>query len=671
MTWRLWKVGIYSLKTGELHPLTFHTTGLSIISGESATGKSALMDIVDYCMLTEHCPIAQGVIRQTVGHVGVVLLRGSDPETAPRMVVVRSLPKGNYATSSEVYIADDPGADLPSRAPRKEEMRWNLDTAKEPLSEFTGIEAAAVVTNYTASAPAAKRGASIRHAAPFLFQPQDVIASRTVFLPGLEDGYRRQAIIDAAPFFLGVINKQFLAARQELHELQSAHRIESRRVDEMRRLKDRGLEHARSLRRAAIELGLLNEGRQPESPNELLELLAGLRELRLETIEGVTVPPDLVQLQSREAEFRRDLAERRSQLAELDRFEAASNANEETVGRQIQRLELVELLPPLRPATCPLCLRPGLDAAPLEAAVRSGITALSTVRAPPKRLRSRLQRKRDELRREIDRLSTDVTELRARIAQHVEELDRNRRFVDQVRERERLIGRIDEYLRATQGVAEPEFDKLRVLEERIHALEAECGDHVLLARLDEAQREVAERMTDLTMRLDVEFPGRKVRINFDQLILELAPERADAKRWVKLTEIGSGANWLSYHIVGIVALHERFIKEKTPVPSLIMLDQPSQVWFPAKVAKLQRARVPTVEKDIRSLSRLYDLLYRVSLGEKSPQIIVVDHAQIDNSQAFRDGLVDEWRNGKGLVPKEWKLEAGIVDPPDDDEIPSA
>jgi hypothetical protein len=671
MSWRLWKIGIYSSKNGELQPLTFHLSGLSIISGESATGKSALMDIVDYCMMTEHCPIAQGVIRKTVSHVGVVLVRGTDPDKSLRLAIVRSLPRGQNATSSEVYLADGPNADLPSRAPRREEMRWNVDTAKEVLSDFTGVEAVPIVTNYTSSAPGARRGASIRHAAPYLFQPQDVIASRTIFLPGLEDGYRRQAIIDTAPYFLGVIDKEFLALRQELHDLQNAHRIEARRVEEMRRLKDRGFEHGRNLRGVAISLGLLPEQPEPGSPRELVEMLATLRNLQFEMIAGVAEPPALLQLQSKEAELRRDLAEKRTQLAELDRFEAASKANEETVSRQVQRLELVELLPPLRPATCPLCLRPGLDGTPIESAVREGIAALNAVRSPPKRLRSRMTKRREDLRQEIDRLSVDVTEFRERIAHQVEELDRNRRFVDQARERERVIGRIDEYVRSIEGMTEPEFDKLRVLEERIHTLESQIGDAALEARMTAVAREIEERMTGLTNRLDVEFPGRKVRINFDQLSLELAPERPDAKTWVKLTEVGSGANWLSYHLVGVIALHERFLQSRTPVPSFLMLDQPSQVWFPAKVAKIQRARVPRVEKDIRSLSRLYELLYSVSLGANSPQIIVVDHAHLENSQAFRDGLIDEWRNGKGLVPKQWKLDAGIVDPPEDDNVEAA
>ena len=36
--------------------------GLNIISGNSKTGKSAIMDIIDWCLCSEQCTIPRGVI---------------------------------------------------------------------------------------------------------------------------------------------------------------------------------------------------------------------------------------------------------------------------------------------------------------------------------------------------------------------------------------------------------------------------------------------------------------------------------------------------------------------------------------------------------------------------------------------------------------------------------
>lgn len=52
-----------------------------------------------------------------------------------------------------------------------------------------------------------------------------------------------------------------------------------------------------------------------------------------------------------------------------------------------------------------------------------------------------------------------------------------------------------------------------------------------------------------------------------------------------LWEIGSGANWLAYHVATSIALHEMFSEMRhSPVPTFVVYDQPSQAYF------LNRAR---------------------------------------------------------------------------------
>jgi len=52
-----------------------------------------------------------------------------------------------------------------------------------------------------------------------------------------------------------------------------------------------------------------------------------------------------------------------------------------------------------------------------------------------------------------------------------------------------------------------------------------------------------------------------------------------------LWEIGSGANWLAYHVALSLALQGYFLRlPHHPVPGLLIYDQPSQVYFPARRA---------------------------------------------------------------------------------------
>jgi hypothetical protein len=53
-----------------------------------------------------------------------------------------------------------------------------------------------------------------------------------------------------------------------------------------------------------------------------------------------------------------------------------------------------------------------------------------------------------------------------------------------------------------------------------------------------------------------------------------------------LWEIGSGSNWVSYHVAVTLGLQEYFLRLKDcPVPNFLIYDQPSQVYFPRRLAE--------------------------------------------------------------------------------------
>jgi DNA repair ATPase RecN len=64
MSFLIKSIIIYS-HTGEQRTLDFNTTGLNIITGKSKTGKSAIIDIVDYCLYRGSFNVAEGVIRNS------------------------------------------------------------------------------------------------------------------------------------------------------------------------------------------------------------------------------------------------------------------------------------------------------------------------------------------------------------------------------------------------------------------------------------------------------------------------------------------------------------------------------------------------------------------------------------------------------------------------------
>jgi hypothetical protein len=77
--------------------------------------------------------------------------------------------------------------------------------------------------------------------------------------------------------------------------------------------------------------------------------------------------------------------------------------------------------------------------------------------------------------------------------------------------------------------------------------------------------------------LDAEWPNAPIEILPDDLTIRVI----HADRSDYLWEIGSGANWLAYHVAVTLALQRFFLEQpQHPVPGLLIYDQPSQVYFP-------------------------------------------------------------------------------------------
>jgi hypothetical protein len=137
--------------------------------------------------------------------------------------------------------------------------------------------------------------------------------------------------------------------------------------------------------------------------------------------------------------------------------------------------------------------------------------------------------------------------------------------------------------------------------------------------------------------------------------------------------MGSGANWLSCHLVLFLALQRYFceVGENCAIPSILFFDQPSQVYFPTildggaefspdKLARKDesRARSRAVDEDVAAVTNLFDQLVKFCLETKeatgiTPQIIVTDHAdklRLRGDVSFESLVKERWRQeGEGFI----------------------
>lgn len=85
---------------GKRRSLPLRPGAVNIITGASKTGKSALIDIVDYCLGSSSCHIPEGPIRRAVEWYGlrIQLQEG-------QAFVARRAPEPRADSSTEAYIA--------------------------------------------------------------------------------------------------------------------------------------------------------------------------------------------------------------------------------------------------------------------------------------------------------------------------------------------------------------------------------------------------------------------------------------------------------------------------------------------------------------------------------------------------------------------------------------
>jgi len=253
-----------------------------------------------------------------------------------------------------------------------------------------------------------------------------------------------------------------------------------------------------------------------------------------------------------------------------------------------------------------------------------------------------LEAKRTTLEDELGVVQGDIT---TRIADN----ERLRIEQDQFTEQARVAGRIGYYLENARTLSDGEGLRTQVARVRAEVIELEAAldQEAMEERLTTALGLVGRDITEYAGRLQLEHGENSLRL--DRKNLTVVADTINGPLF--LYQIGSGENWVGYHVAAHLALHKLFRTLSRPVPAFLMLDQPSQAHYPMEkdLGEISGAE----DEDQIAVARLYQLLldYSVELAPKM-QIIVADHVDLLQDW-FRAATVERWRDGIKLVPISW------------------
>lgn len=647
---QLCAIAIYSHR-GERRVVRFDLGKLNIVTGSSKSGKSSLFDIVDYCWGRDECTVSEGALRKSVSWFAV--LWDNDGEG---ILIARKNPGPSVVSSDEIYYERNVD-ELPENP-----FHFTKNTTSEGLrlilSKILGIS-----ENIQLADPGTGRIPTVASASQAIFfsiQAQDEIANRRLLFHRQGEQFIPPAIKDTLPYFLGAMEEDYYL-KQRRHD---AARARLRRLErdfaELKSLTQTSADTAQRLLLDAKRVGLADSGLFAENPTELRGFLAAAAAPRERTYSQPDGPSsDLGDLEQRRRDLRAQLQEIRDELGHFQRIEKDADDFEHEAREQQARLASIGLVKGHtdRSSTCPLCESQLPVAVPQVAEIELSLASLGSQLQSVRRESPRLQKHIAQLEVRRSQIDEALKAVQKDIGTRIADNERLRVEQDVFTEQAHVAGKISYYLENVQLVSDDDGLKLQIARARAEVAElAQALDPETIAeKIATALSLIGRDLTHYARELRLEHSGHPLRLDRKNLTVvadtDLGP--------LSLPQMGSGENWVGYHVAAHLAIHKLFRTRGRPIPATLMLDQPSQAHYPPDrdLGAISGAE----DEDQEAVARLYLLLkeYCENLDGRM-QIIVADHVELLNDW-FRAATVERWRDGIKFVPGDWITEADSLD----------
>lgn len=641
------------------------TSGVNIITGRSSTGKSALIEIFDYCFGSSEFTVPEGVITEcaeiyfVVMQVGETLLvlarRKADTHTAfikeeRDLSVIEK--KDHFAA---VYFRDEYFVGLG-------EFKKTLRRYFGSNIQITDIDESQEARLYRGNRK--KPTPSIRSFTSFMLQHQNLVANKHAIFYRFDEKEKRDQAIEHFKVFAGFADQEYFLKKQELERLHDEKRkieLQIPRQSEVKELKKSQIASAQkeyiAISGRAIDLGDLDAA--ISSPQITLDAI------KEHKVDVVAISDEQAKLR---AETDRELAKltadyRKQQNlvkdieSSIEYAENCSHIADSTITPENAELHA---------SVCPFCSH---DNDTIEQQANGLSSAITWLNDELRKSQYSQDSFREDLKKAEEQLDTIGKAIQVK-KEEIRELDAQIEDLERYRTQHELALKvqlkIESYFEDLLGKPYQTFEqRLSEIKTKITNISKDLKEkYNIEGKLRAAERELSEYMAEITSSLDFEESYKPISLKFSLDTFDLWNEKEGRK--VYLRSMGSGANWLSCHIALFLALNRYFCElgDECAIPTSLFFDQPSQVYFPsvldsgeefsaeAIAEKAGGSRQRPVDADITAVTSLYSEFVRYchdtlqSTGIE-PQIIVTDHADrlnLSGDNDFETFVKARWRS---------------------------
>ncbi|GMO33794.1 MAG: DUF3732 domain-containing protein [Termitinemataceae bacterium] len=640
-------------KNFEFNQVRFDSNKINIITGASKTGKSAIIPIIDYCLGAGKCTIPVDKIRIACEWFGVLF--DLDGE---QMLLCRKEP-GVKDSTGEMYFERSKNIILPESVV----SNTTLTAVNNILNELFAMSF--IATDATSSFYTSRP--SYRDFMAFIFQPQNIIANADVLFYKADTTAHREKLINIFPYALGAVTPQVLAARQEMERLRKEKERLTRDFENIKSVAENWKQEVQSWISQARELGLTTYvyNGQDTFEQQVYQLSLIVQKTNIESIissDNIKDSSDeLNLLRNEEQEISSKLFASKKRYGEMKLLSKSVDQYDRSLQIQLNRLNISTWIQEIssKNNTCPLCGGQHTDSSERVNELCSAIEQIEKTAGDMKVVPAAFERELLSVGEEINLFSEKLYAIRMRIQEEngKQQTHSEKKYtLDNV---SRFIGRLESAVQTYEkiGTDSDLQSKIVQAESRIAELRSIINENEIAKKIQTALRYIENEANNLIHGLDPERPDDPIEFAIKDLTLRIknASGRSDY-----LWEIGSASNWLSYHIAIILAFQKYFqMRGAVSLPSFLVFDQPSQVYFPQKSIhgnKNADDDTTLLDEDKEAVKKIFTVLSNYITATNSQiQIIVLEHADNDVwGDIEHINLVKRWRgNNEKLVPLAW------------------
>jgi len=630
---------IYFSKNNKRKILEFAPNDVTIITGASNTGKSAIINTIDYCLGSSNCNIASFVLERTT-HASTKWSNGTTEFLLSREI------NGSHKGSSRMYIDYGSNVEIPLNGSLLS-GRGTKDQIRSVVERLFGFKEV-----NDSDLKVKNNRITLRQLVPFMYLDKSVIDSDRILFHGLDDSRRSKFIIEALPYFLGAVTKEEMNALRKLQGLKKGLDNEEKRKLLFQSQEKSVVDKALSLLKEAIQYEIIPKKPFPVEKDDVftfLNLILNWQPAKL-ILEDKESQDRLSKEQSVIIYKINELKRKRNAL----KYENTKKVDYNNVlSSQKAKLDVNKYF--LNDESkCPICSSSLSNSIEANDHIRNAFNEISMETKMLEGNSPDLQKYIHDVDLQISSQKGKLTNVSSELESLIKRSSESKKINDNNVLANRVIGRISYFLENQKDIQSFDNTKIQQYGNEIDDLNKQFGNEYRTERIALAERNISTLASDNFEKLPRGVPCENSTINFFSKEPKIVLYDKDQNKDYQFANIGSDENYLSIHLALAFAMQKFFAKNESPVPGILFLDQVSRPYYPGD-GESDEFEVSDESDDAGALKKHFDFIFNQVKENEGLQVIILEHAYLKNSAKFVSSTKYRWPKNcsEKLIPSDW------------------